>query len=394
MNENLASVPSSQRVKIGFFGCTNSGKSSLINALTRQQVSIVSSEKGTTTDPVYKAMELLPIGAVTLCDTAGIDDDSALGELRLQKTYSVLRTTDIAVIVKDGTQPCSNLLKELSNIIQKKQIPSITVYTKADIAVPQSMEDGAVAVSAVNGTGIDAFKAALIKLWKEKTVPEKPLIEDLVQEGSIVVFVTPIDESAPKGRLILPQVMTLRAALDSYAVCITVQPKQLEGLLSILKSPPSLVVTDSQVFGIIKNIVPESVPLTSFSILMARYKGVLPTAVKAMEKLRQLNDGDKVLISEGCTHHRQCGDIGTVKLPKWIQEYTGKKLIFDFTSGGAFPEDLSPYAFIVHCGGCMLSEKEMDYRKQKAVKAGVPFSNFGMVIAEVNGLMKRSTQII
>ncbi len=389
--KNLNDVPSGERVHIGFFGRTNAGKSSLVNAVAGQEVSIVSDIRGTTTDPVKKAMEILPIGAVMLFDTAGLEDESALGKERTAKTYEILRHTDIALVVVDGTEEKDMPEVHLMEEIQQRKIPYIVVYSKCDVAEPvQHMVENSIAVSAKTGRNITALKEKIGEIYRKGKHTERSLLADIITKESVVLLVTPIDASAPKGRLILPQVQTIRALLDAFAVCITVQPQQLAFTLSQLKVPPALIITDSQVFGSVKEIIPESIPLTSFSILMARYKGVLEQALDGIRALRSLKDGDHILISEGCSHHRQCGDIGTVKLPAWIRAYTGKEPLFAFTSGGTFPEDVSRYAMIIHCGGCMLNAQEMDYRQKQAAAAGVPFANYGMVIAEINGILERS----
>lgn len=382
---------------IGFFGCTNSGKSSLINAIAGQEVSIVSDVKGTTTDPVKKAMELLPIGAVMLYDTAGLDDDTELGTQRTSKTYEVLRHTDIAVIVIDKDDDIRPVHRDLMQRIREKGIPCIIVYTKCDKGQPSEMLAGrSVCVSAHTGENIHELKQLIAKAYSDSIAEKRsqPLIEDLVTKESIVLLVTPIDDAAPKGRIILPQVQTIRAALDSHAVCITVQPEELQFTLSQLKKEPQLVITDSQAFGVVKDIVPEHIPLTSFSILMARFKGTLEWSYKGIKALRSLKSGDTVLISEGCTHHRQCGDIGTVKLPAAVRRITGCDIKFEFTSGNTFPEDISRYSLVIHCGGCMLNSAEMEYRRSSAEKQNVPFTNYGMVLAEAQGILERSMAVL
>ncbi len=391
---SLSSAPSSERISIAFFGCTNSGKSSLINAFTSQEVSIVSSVKGTTTDPVKKAMELLPLGPVMLWDTPGLDDKTELGALRVKRTYDILSTVDIAVVVIDGTRSVSEEITELISHLERKNIPFVTVYNKCDLAKPLKRISGSLCLSAKTGDGIEELKMRIGELYNESRKPARPLIEDLIHEKSVVLLVTPIDASAPKGRIILPQVQVIRAALDAHAVCIEVQPEELALALTCLKNPPDLIITDSQAFGRIKDIVPSGIPLTSFSILMARYKGVLDEAVKAMDRLKQLQNNDRVLIAEGCTHHRQCGDIGTVKLPAWIRSCVGCEPEFCFTSGGSFPESLTDFALVIHCGGCMLTENEMARRRDIAARDNVPFANFGMVIAEVNGIFERSLEAL
>lgn len=392
----LNQTPSADRVHISFFGKRNAGKSSLVNAVTGQSLSIVSDVKGTTTDPVSKAMELLPLGPVVIIDTPGLDDEGALGEKRVEKTYQILAKTDIAVLVIDARQGLSAEDRDLLALLEKKRIPYITVLNKTDLLeaapAPKALDIPMLAVSAAAGDGITELKEKIAQLGKT-AAPQRQLIGDKLKKDDVVILVTPIDESAPKGRLILPQVQTLRDILDTHAISMVTQVPELSACLSALKEPPALVVTDSQAFHQVKEIVPRSVPLTSFSILMARFKGILDTAAQGAHFLPKLADGDKVLISEGCTHHRQCEDIGTVKLPGWIEQFTGKKLDFHFTSGGEFPRDLSPYALVVHCGGCMLNEREMLSRMELAREAGVPFTNYGTLIAHINGILDRSLEI-
>lgn len=378
---------SADRIHIGFFGLRNAGKSSVVNALTGQQLSLVSDFKGTTTDPVKKAMELLPLGPVVIIDTPGIDDEGELGALRVRRAYDTLNIIDIAVVVTQNTtlsQPETELLQK----IEQKNIPYVVVYNKADIV----NHTGKPAVSAKTGEGITELKQTLAKLLKTDT-PNKKIIGDLIGAGDTVVLVTPIDESAPKGRLILPQVQTIRDILDAGAIAITTQVETLKQTLDNLKTKPRLVITDSQVFGAVNKIVPKDIPLTSFSILFARYKGALKRAYYGAKALNSLKDGDKVLISEGCTHHRQCEDIGTVKLPNWIKNYTGKDIKFEFTSGGEFPDDLSGFALVVHCGGCMLTPRQIKYRAGVAADREVPFTNYGIAIAQIHGILDRSVEI-
>ena len=397
MISDFNSVQSGQRVHIGFFGCANSGKSSLINAIAGQNVSIVSNIKGTTTDPVRKSMELLPIGPVMLYDTAGLDDDTALSSERRLKTYEVLRHTDIAVLVIEQDEQIKPVHRELMKDISARNIPVVTVYSKCDKNVPvHKLIGNSLCVSAVTGKNINALKELIAKVYQENKVNFKPqpLIEDLVEENSLVLLVTPIDEAAPKGRIILPQVQTIRAALDSYAICITVQPENLKSALKSLSRVPDIVITDSQAFGYVKDVVPQNIPLTSFSILMARYKGTLTRSYDGIKALRKLRDGDTVLISEACTHHRQCGDIGTIKLPAAVRKITGKNLNFQFTSGGDFPENLSMFSLVIHCGGCMLNAKEMEFRRNLTQEQNVPFTNFGMVLAEAQGILDRAVDAV
>lgn len=384
---------SGERVHIGFFGLRNAGKSSLVNAVTGQDLALVSNVKGTTTDPVKKAMELLPLGPVVIIDTPGIDDEGELGELRVRKAKKVLAQVDIAVLVVDATKELDGLDKKLIFLFEEKAIPYIVVYNKADLlhSYPEKKENK-IWVSARDNYNIYELKELLTSLVKAKE-NNKRIVSDLLSLGDIVVLVTPIDESAPKGRLILPQQQTIRDVLDAGCTAIVCQDSELKDTLNSLKSSPRLVITDSQVFEKVEKDIPRDVMLTSFSILFARYKGNLIELVKGATKIKELKDGDKVLISEGCTHHRQCNDIGTVKMPKWIESYTGKDLEYSFTSGGEFPEDLSKYDLIIHCGGCMLNEKEMQYRIDRARENGVPIVNYGIAIAQMHGILERSLEV-
>ncbi len=384
----MNAVVSAERVHIGFFGLRNAGKSSVVNALTDQELSVVSDVKGTTTDPVQKAMELLPLGPVVIIDTPGFDDEGALGALRVQKTEQILRKTDIAVLVTDARTPLSEEERRLVALFEERRLPYVIVCNKIDLA-GAVVQKGALGVSAVTREGIDALKESLASLVKSETA-QKPLVGDLVKAGDTVVLVTPIDESAPKGRLILPQQQTIRDLLDHHATALVTQVDTLETTLAALKEPPRMVITDSQAFAEVAAVVPEEVPLTSFSILFARYKGNFLSAVQGAAVLDRLRDGDRVLISEGCTHHRQCGDIGTVKLPMLIRRHTGRAIEFAFTSGGTFAEDLHDYTLIIHCGACMLNDREMAFRKRSAAEQGVPMTNYGMAIAHMNGILKRS----
>lgn len=389
---SLNDVVSAERVHIGFFGLRNAGKSSLVNAVTGQNLAVVSDVRGTTTDPVQKAMELLPLGPVVIIDTPGLDDEGDLGQLRVQRAEQTLNKTDIAVLVVDATVGLTEPDRALQERLSARKLPFLIAFNKADL-LPQRSADGlpadAIYVSAVTGEGVHALKERLAALAKGQT-KEKRLLADLLSPGDHVILVTPIDESAPKGRLILPQQQTLREVLDVHCTCSVCQDTELTELLTLLKTPPRLVITDSQAFERVAKLVPESVPLTSFSLLFARYKGDLPALIAGAEALRTLKDGDRVLISEGCTHHRQCNDIGTVKLPGWIRQYTGANPEFCFTSGGEFPEDLTGIRLIVHCGGCMLSDKQMQYRQQRAKEAGVPMVNYGAAIAQMHGVLSRS----
>ncbi len=396
-------TPSANRLHISFFGRRNAGKSSVVNAVTGQELSIVSEVKGTTTDPVKKAMELLPLGPVLIIDTPGIDDSGTVGEKRIEKTLQTLRQTDIAVLVIDHFIGLSEEDLQLIEQFRARKIPFIVAMNKVDLDMESLTSDAdtrmqedpsipCVLVSALTGQGIEELKTRLGQLAKPLQ-QIRQLITDRLSPGDLVILVTPIDASAPQGRLILPQVQTIRNLLDGNCSCMVTQVPQLRGCLDILKQPPALVITDSQVFGQVKEIVPEDVPLTSFSILFARFKGILSAAVRGAKKLQELKPGDNILISEGCTHHRQCEDIGTVKLPAWIEKYTGKKLNFSFTSGGEFPEDLSPYALVVHCGGCMLNQREVLSRMELTEASGTAFTNYGILIAQINGILDRSLEI-
>lgn len=384
---------SGERLHIGFFGMRNAGKSSLVNAVTGQKLSLVSDVKGTTTDPVKKAMELLPLGPVVIIDTPGLDDEGTLGEMRVKRARQVLSATDIAVLVVDALKGMSQQDEELKALFQSRKLPYIIAFNKADLlgSVPEN-EGNEIFVSAETLEGITQLKNMMAGLVKEKK-SEKKILADLVGKDDIVILVTPIDESAPKGRLILPQQQTIRELLEIGAVTLVVQVGELENAILSLKKPPKLVITDSQAFSEVSKIVSEEIMLTSFSILFARYKGDLATVVDGAFRLKTLKDGDRVLISEGCTHHRQCKDIGTVKLPGWIEKYSGKKLSFSFTSGGEFPDSTGEYALVVHCGGCMLTENEMKNRLEKCKENGTPITNYGTAIAEMHGILDRSLAV-
>ena len=389
---SLNATPSGERVHIAFFGRRNAGKSSLVNAFTGQDLAIVSDVKGTTTDPVSKAMELLPLGPVQIIDTPGLDDEGELGTLRVQRTKLVLRKTDLAILVADATAPLGETEQALLDLCRARNIPWILVRSKADLleAIPEAGAD-TIYVSAKTGYHIHELKelAARLALGTEN---RRPLVSDLLQPGDTAVLVVPIDKAAPKGRLILPQQQVIRDALEAGAAALVCRETELAAALQGLNAPPKLVVTDSQVFGKVAQIVPESVPLTSFSILMARCKGDLALTVAGAAAVRNLKDGDRVLIAEGCTHHRQCEDIGTVKIPRWLAESTGKTLQYDFCSGVEFPENLTPYALVVHCGGCTLNPKEMAARQRLAVDQAVPITNYGVLIAAVHGILPRTLQ--
>ncbi len=388
----LNDIPSGERVHIGFFGRRNAGKSSIVNAVTNQGLSLVSDVAGTTTDPVYKAMELLPIGPVVIIDTAGYDDEGILGEMRVKSTRQALNRTDIAVLVVDATLGMGECEKELTELFVQKQIPYIVAVNKTDIAGADMQDDRSVLVSAKTGEGIFELKEKLGALAK---LPARDvrLIGDKLQRNDLVVLVVPIDESAPKGRLILPQQQTIRDILDADACAVVIKDTELADTIAALGKKPKLVITDSQAFASANRQTPHDIMLTSFSILMARYKGFLDTAVEGAVAIDRLKDDDKVLISEGCTHHRQCGDIGTVKIPNWLKKHTGKNVEIHTTSGREFPEDLSPYALVIHCGGCMLTPKEMTYRMKCALDQGVAFTNYGVAIAHMTGILKRSVEI-
>lgn len=439
----MNNTPSGERIHIGFFGRRNAGKSSLVNAVTGQELAVVSEQKGTTTDPVYKAMELLPLGPVMIIDTPGFDDEGSLGELRVKKTKQVLNKTDVAVLVVDaaeGIRPCD---EELIALFGQKKIPYIVAVNKADLveergSLPEDWfkslsseksvfgseqeisgrgdicgldqetvgrekacdsdqrgvgrHTAMIAVSALKKQGIYELKETIGRLAALEE-NEKRLAADLVNPGDFIVLVVPIDSAAPKGRLILPQQQAIRDLLEAGAVSVVVRESELAETLTRLGQKPAMVITDSQAFEEVSQIVPEDITLTSFSILMARYKGLLETAVQGVTAIDKLKDGDRVLISEGCTHHRQCDDIGTVKIPRWLKKHTGKELVIETSSGMGFPEDLSPYALIIHCGGCMLNEREVRCRMQCAVDAGIPITNYGIVIAYMKGILERSIEI-
>lgn len=382
-------TPSGERLHIAFFGRRNVGKSSLVNAFTGQEVAIVSDVKGTTTDPVYKSMELLPLGPVRIIDTPGIDDEGELGALRVRRTRQVLNKTDIAIIVTDGT--LGPVEEELLVLIREKEIPYLMAHNKSDLleTVPETM-DNTIWVSTRTGLHIHELKELIAAIAGEEK--PRPLVSDLLRPGDVAVLVVPIDKAAPKGRLILPQQQTIRDVLEAGATALVCRDTELPETLDKLNERPKLIITDSQVFGKVSKLVPPSIPLTSFSILMARYKADLPQLVAGAAAVDGLQNGDKVLIAEGCTHHRQCDDIGTVKLPNWIRKHTGVEPDFCFVSGGQFPEDLSEYRLVVHCGGCMLSGREVRYRMACCADQGIPVTNYGILIAYLNGILKRVTE--
>ena len=383
-------TPSGERVHIGFFGRRNAGKSSVVNAVTGQELSVVSEVRGTTTDPVSKAMELLPLGPVVIIDTPGFDDEGSLGELRVRRTRQILNKTDIAVLIVDAAEGLKDCDRELTALFEEKKIPYITVFNKSDLADSRTESD-VMYVSALTGAGIHELKEKIASMKPDGS--DKRLVADKINAGDLIILVVPIDKAAPKGRLILPQQQAIRDILDTGAAALVTRDTELAETLEKLGYRPDLVITDSQVFGKVDRIIPADVPLTSFSILMARYKGLLDEAVKGVSAISSLRDGDTVLIAEGCTHHRQCGDIGSVKIPKWLLEYTGKDLRFKTVSGTEFPEDLSPYAMVIHCGGCMLSEREVSSRAKNAADQNIPITNYGTMIAFVHGILKRSLGI-
>ena len=389
----LNSTPNANRIHIGFFGLRNAGKSSVVNAVTGQDLSIVSDTKGTTTDPVYKSMEILPLGPCTIIDTAGFDDIGEIGELRVKKTKQVLNKTDIALLIVDATIGLSSYDNTMIELFKAKDIPFLIVYNKSDL-VPNFTTDmsNAISISALQNKGIFELKQKISTLVSAEDFTLK-IVGDLLKPNDFVVLVIPIDSSAPKGRLILPQQQVIRDILEASAVSVVTKETELKQTLNSLGKNPVMVITDSQAFKRVSKETPRDIKLTSFSILMARYKGILDTTVKGVRAIETLKDNDTILISEGCTHHRQCEDIGTVKIPKWLQEYTKKNLNFEFTSGTGFPEDLSKYSLVIHCGGCMLNEREVKYRMKSAIDQSVPFTNYGIAIAYMNGILNRSIEI-
>lgn len=399
---SMNQTPASERVHIGFFGRRNAGKSSVMNAVTGQDLAVVSDVRGTTTDPVYKSMELLPLGPVVMMDTPGIDDEGELGALRVRKSYQVLNKTDAAVLVIDGGVGVTPEDKALLKRIREKKIPYVIAVNKKELAAPDALEkivdelsseDGEIiAVSAATGEGIDELKEQ-IAAAADTEEPERYIVRDLLKPSDMAVLVVPIDKAAPKGRLILPQQQTIRDILEADAVSVVVKETELKNVLGQFQNKPKMVITDSQAFEKVAADTPEDILLTSFSILFARYKGDLAAVVKGVTALDTLEDGDAILISEGCTHHRQCDDIGTVKLPRWIREYTGKEIRIETTSGTEFPDELTKYKMIIHCGGCMLNEREMKYRLKCAEDQGVPMTNYGITIAYMKGILKRSVEV-
>ena len=405
---SLNDTPSGERIHIGFFGRRNAGKSSVVNAVTGQDLAVVSRVEGTTTDPVKKAMELLPLGPVVIIDTPGFDDEGALGELRVKKTRQILAQTDIAVLVIDSQRGRCACDDDLVGLFKERKIPYILAWNKSDLAGKKAgeeeeentasagLETFSIRVSALTGDGIYALKekiGELYRAWKAEQGEERKLVSDLLEKGDQVILVIPIDKAAPKGRLILPQQQVIRDLLDARCTAVCIQEDNVKATLESMRKPPAMVITDSQVFARVQEDVPEEVPLTSFSILMARYKGFLSTAVKGAAQIDHLQDGDRVLIAEGCTHHRQCDDIGTVKIPRWLRTCTGKDILIETASGTGFPEDLTPFALVIHCGGCMLNEREVQNRIGRARVQNVPVTNYGTAIAYMNGILKRSVEM-
>lgn len=389
----MNATPSGNRTHIGIFGRRNAGKSSLINALTGQKLAIVSDVKGTTTDPVSKAMELLPLGPVVMIDTPGLDDEGELGAKRIEKAMQVLRKTDIALLVADAAEGLDESDRALLDRIRAMQLPYLVVYNKCDEAdCPVEDAQHSACVSALTGRGIHELKERIAHLTPEGS--EKKLLGDLLSPGDVVVLVVPVDESAPKGRIILPQQQALRDVLDAHATAVVCQDTDLKRTLEGLGAKPRMVVTDSQAFASVSRDTPRDIPLTSFSILMARYKGYLDAALHAMPAVESLADGDTVLIAEGCTHHRQCNDIGTVKIPRWLRAHSGKDIAIKTCSGTEFPDDLSPFKLVIHCGGCMLNEREVLYRMREAERQGVPFINYGLLIAHMQGILERAIEVL
>lgn len=390
---SLNNTPRANRVHIGFFGRRNAGKSSVVNAVTGQDLAVVSDTKGTTTDPVYKSMELLPLGPVTIIDTPGFDDEGALGELRVKKTRQILNKTDLAILVVDSTEGTDEWDSELIRLFVERKLPYVVAYNKCDMLADRpAVGDNAMYVSAKSGENIFELKERLGTMVKTDDMAPK-LVSDLINPGDLAVLVTPIDSAAPKGRMILPQQQMIRDVLDSDAIAVVIKETELCQTLAKLTEKPAIVITDSQAFEQVNRDTPEDIPLTSFSILMARYKGFLDTAVKGVAKIKSLKDGDKVLIAEGCTHHRQCDDIGTVKIPRWLNKFTNKNIVIETSSGTEFPEDLSQYALVIHCGGCMLNKREVVYRMEQAIAQGVPFTNYGVAIAYMTGILRRSLSV-
>ena len=390
---SLNATPSGERVHIGFFGRRNAGKSSVVNAVTGQNLAIVSDVLGTTTDPVFKAMELLPLGPVVIIDTPGIDDEGELGALRVRRSYQMLNKTDVAVLVVDSAVGLTDEDKKLLEKIRQTRIPYVIAYNKSDKQKTETADEHEISVSAATGEHIHELKELIARLAKP-VVSDKRIVSFMLDKEDIVVLVVPIDSAAPKGRLILPQQQTIRDIIDAHAVCMVTQPEELPQTLNALAKKPKMVITDSQAFGVVNKMVPQDILLTSFSILFAHYKGNLRLAMQGAAALDTLTDGDTILMAEGCTHHRQCDDIGTVKIPRLIRRYTGKDVQFVWTSGTEFPDSLRPYKMVIHCGGCMLGEREMQYRLKCAEDEGIPITNYGIAIAHMNGILSRSTEFL
>lgn len=388
----LNETPSAERIHIGFFGRRNAGKSSVVNAVTAQNISVVSDVKGTTTDPVFKAMELLPLGPVVIIDTPGFDDTGTLGEKRVEKTRDVLKKTDIAVLVVDSCLGLEECDRELTELFKERNINYIIAYNKYDLSGKEYNGENEISVSAETGYNINELKERIAKFSKTNDVNKK-IVGDFLEPGDVAVLVVPIDSAAPKGRLILPQQQTIRDILEAGAVSVVTRETELKNTLSALSKKPRMVITDSQAFAKVAKDTPEDIDLTSFSILFARYKGDLYEAVMGARAIEDLKDGDTVLISEGCTHHRQCEDIGTVKIPKWLKEYTKKDINIKTTSGTDFPKELSEFKLVIHCGGCMLNEREMKYRINFCKEQGVPITNYGIAISYMKGILERSIKI-
>lgn len=388
----LNDTPSGERIHIGFFGRRNAGKSSLVNAVTGQELSVVSQVKGTTTDPVSKTMELPPLGPVVIIDTPGLDDSGSLGQQRVRRAKQVLNRSDCAVLVVDAAVGMTTVDRELLEIFREKSIPYVIALNKCELVPGLIPGKGEIPVSAEKNMGIWELKERIAALAGMEG-SQRRLVGDLLKPEELAVLVVPIDSAAPKGRLILPQQQAIRDILEAGAIPVTTRETELQAVFRSLKKPPAMVITDSQAFKEVNALTPKDIPLTSFSILMARYKGFLDAAVEGAARLNHLENGDRVLISEGCTHHRQCDDIGTVKLPRWLKEYTGKELVLEHSSGMGFPEDLSHYRLIVHCGGCMLNQRELAYRQKSAADAGVPFTNYGTAIAQMHGILRRSLEL-
>ncbi len=390
----LNDTPTGERLHIGFFGCRNVGKSSLVNEITNQDMSIVSNIKGTTTDPVTKSMELLPIGPVVIIDTPGFDDEGSLGEQRINQAKRILRSCDIAILVTDATTALNQVEKHLISEFIKRKIPYIIAKNKIDLLKTDPVNDkNIIYISTIQKKGIDNLKNAISNLVEDSSKKVR-YIADFIKPKDIVILVTPIDSSAPKGRMIMPQQLAIRDIIDSHAIPVITRESELKDTLSSLKKNPSLVVTDSQVFELVNKVIPKDIPLTSFSILMARYKGFLETAINGVKAIKNLKNSSRILISEGCTHHRQCEDIGTVKLPKLLKNFTGLDLQFEWTNGLTFPNDLTRFDLIIHCGACMLNSNEMNFRMTSSVNQEIPFTNYGIAIAYMKGILDRSIEFL